>query len=125
MTKVVTPAGEAKSRLQVNEGVAMDWLVDDSLVENAGLTVARMTLARNVRTQGHRHPNCSEVIHLIEGTVEQVLGRDRLAMRPGDTVFIPAGCYHQTTNVGDGDATMVVSYSAGTRIYEAEPKAQG
>ncbi len=120
MNRLVTPAGEVRSRLEAKEGVSMDWLVDDSLVENAGLTVARMTLAKNARTQGHRHPNCSEVIHLIEGTVGQAIGQERVVMKAGDTIFIPAGSYHQTTNIGDGDAAMIVSYSAGTRIYEAE-----
>ena len=120
MARLLTPAGEARSRLEAAEGLSMDWLVDDSLVENAGLTVARMTLARGARTQRHRHPNCSEVIHLIEGRVDHAIGQERVAMKAGDTVFIPAGCYHQTTNIGGRDATMIVSYSAGTRIYEAE-----
>ena len=60
------------------------------------------------------------MIHRIDGTVDQAIGRERVAMKAGDTVFIPAGCYHQTTNSGDRKATMIVSYSAGTRIYEAD-----
>jgi quercetin dioxygenase-like cupin family protein len=96
----------------------MEWLVDDAVVENAGLSVARMTLERDACTQGHRHPNCNEVIHLIEGTVEQTVGPGRHVMAAGDTVFIPAGTHHRSRNIGPGAAVMVVSYSSGTRVYE-------
>ena len=122
MSRLSTPDGEAETRFEADDSGSMDWLVDDSLVENAGLTVARMTLAVGAQSRGHRHPNCSEVIHLIAGAVEQQVGSRRLPMTAGDTVFIPAGHYHQTTNTGDREAAMIVCYSAGTRIYQAEPK---
>ncbi len=96
----------------------MDWLVDDALVENAALSVARMTLAVDACSEGHRHPNCNEVIHLIAGSVEQAVGPNRIVIAPGDTVFIPAGAFHQSRNVGPGESVMIVSYSSGTRIYE-------
>jgi quercetin dioxygenase-like cupin family protein len=96
----------------------MEWLVDDAVVENAGLSVARMALERDACSPGHRHPNCNEVIHLIEGTVEQTVGRHRHVMTAGDTVFIPAGTNHRSRNIGPGAAVMVVSYSSGIRVYE-------
>ncbi|MDH3476527.1 MAG: cupin domain-containing protein, partial [Rhodospirillales bacterium] len=108
-----------ESRVQATEWGAMDWLVDDAMVENAGLSVARMTLERDACSPGHRHPDCNEVIHLIEGSVEQTVDRHRHVMEPGDTVFVPAGAHHRSRNIGPGAAVVIVSYSAGTRIYEA------
>ena len=96
----------------------MDWLVDDDLVEDAALSIARMTLAKDASSEGHRHPNCNEVIHLIEGSVEQTVGPDRIVMAAGDTVFIPSGASHQTRNTGPGRAVMIVAYSSGSPIYE-------
>lgn len=113
-------AGEkARSRRDANQTATMEWLVDDEIVDGAGLSVARMTVAPGACTQGHSHPNCNEVIHLIAGEVEQTIGAERFVMTPGDTAFIPPGSRHQTRNLGAGPAVMVIAYSAGTRIYEA------
>lgn len=98
--------------------VDMEWLVDDALTPGAGLSVARMTLKPGMTSEGHRHPNCSEVIHLIAGSVEQTVDGVRYVMAPGDTVFVPKGCSHRTRNLGESEAVMIVCYSAGSRLYE-------
>jgi quercetin dioxygenase-like cupin family protein len=119
VSKVLNDDRPRESRVQNAEWGAMEWLVDDAVVEDAGLSVARMMLERDACSPGHRHPNCNEVIHLIEGTVEQTVGRQRHVMEPGDTVFIPAGAPHRSRNIGPGAAIMIMSYSSGTRVYEA------
>lgn len=118
MSKIFGAARNLQSRLEENGRVTMDWLVDDSIIAGAGLSVARMTLKPGIRSEGHSHPNCTEVIHLIAGRVEQSVGAERFTMEPGDSAFVPPGCFHRTHNVGNGDATMIVAYSAGTRVYE-------
>ncbi len=123
MSTLWNGAAKQETRPQSRDRVMMDWLVDDALVENAALSVARMTLAEGALSEGHSHPNCNEVIHLIAGSVEQAVGGDRVVMAPGDTVFIPAGAFHQSRNLGPGEAVMVIAYSSGTRIYE--PAAAG
>ena len=95
----------------------MDWLIDDALIDGAGLSVARMTVPPGVCSERHSHPNCSEVIHLIEGEIEQHVGSDCHVMTAGDTAFIPPDSPHQTRNIGTGPAVMVISYSAGSRVY--------
>ena len=121
MSTLWNRAAKQETRPQSSDRATMDWLVDDALVENAALSVARMTLAEDACSEGHRHPNCNEVIHLIAGRVGQAVGEDRVVMAPGDTVFIPAGAFHQSRNIGAGEAVMIVSYSSGTRIYEPAP----
>ena len=118
MGKIFGAAETLESRLQENEQVTMDWLVDDSIIAGAGLSVARMTLRPGICSEGHSHPNCAEVIHLIAGRVEQTVGTERFTMEAGDSAFVPPGRFHRTRNQGRDDATMVVAYSAGTRIYD-------
>lgn len=96
----------------------MEWLVDDALMPGAGLSVARMTLKPGKASEGHRHPNCCEVIHLIAGSVEQTVDDARYVIGPGDTVFVPKGSFHRSRNLGACEAVMIVSYSAGARVYE-------
>lgn len=119
MSKVLGARTPSETRLQESPWGTMHWLVDDALIEGAGLSVARMTLMEGACAERHGHPNCNEVIHLIQGSVEQSVGDERFVMQAGDTVFIARGSPHQSRNVGRGDAIMIVSYSAGDRNYEA------
>ncbi len=99
--------------------VSMNWLVDDSLHADAGLSLARMTVERDFTTEAHRHSNCTEVIHLLTGKIDQRCGDDWVPMCAGETIFIPKGVTHQTRNTGDEAAIAIIAYSAGFRIYEA------
>ena len=73
------------------------------------------------RRQNDGLPASVEVIH---GSVEQSVGDRRFTMQAGDTVFIARGSSHQSRNIGLGDAIMIVSYSAGERIYETLRESQ-
>ena len=119
MSKVFGAPASRQGRRQEARWGEMHWLVDDALIDGAELSVARMTLKEDACSESHGHPNCNEVVHLIQGTVEQSVGPERFVMQAGDTVFIPRGRLHRSRNVGRGEATMIVCYSAGSRIYEA------
>ena len=115
--------GGVGPRVQDSPRARMEWLIDDSLVESAGVSVARMTLAEGMLSEAHRHPNCNEVIHLIDGRIEQRVEAQRYAMAPGDTCFVPRGSLHQSLNLGPGEAVMIVTYSEGQRVYDPAPEA--
>lgn len=101
-------------------GVTMQWLMEDAVDARAGLSLARMTVAPGVTSPAHRHPDCSEAVHLLEGHVEQRRGDDWVPLGPGDTLLIPAGAVHQTRNSGAETAILMVAYSSGARIYEPQ-----
>jgi len=99
-------------------GVTMQWLMEDAIDPQAGLSLARMTVAPGVTSEAHRHPDCSEAVHLLSGTVEQRRGETWVPMQAGETVLIPPGALHQTRNTGSETAVMMVAYSSGARVYE-------
>ena len=101
-------------------GVTMEWLMEDAIRPDAGLSLARMTVAPGVTSEAHRHPNCSETVHLLSGEVEQRCGEDWVTLRAGETLLIPAGSPHQTRNSKAAPAVLMVAYSSGSRIYEVE-----
>jgi len=101
-----------------DSGVTMQWLMEDAVDARAGLSLARMTVAPGVTSPAHRHPDCSEAVHLLEGQVEQRRGGDWIALAPGETLLIPAGDIHQTRNFGEVTAVLMVAYSSGARIYQ-------
>jgi len=106
--------------VQSSPGVTMEWLMEDAIQPGAGLSLARMTVAPGATSEAHRHPNCSETVHLLSGRIEQRRGGDWLPLEAGDTLLIPAGAIHQTRNSGGDLAVMIIAYSSGSRIYEPE-----
>ena len=106
---------EARS---LTSGVTMQWLMDDGIEEAAGLSLAKMTVAPGVTSEAHRHPNCSEAIHVLCGRVEQRRGEEWVELAAGDTILVPAGTPHQTRNGGAEPAVLMIAYSSGSRIYE-------
>ena len=98
----------------------MSWLMDDAIQAGAGLSLARMTIESDVTSEPHRHSNCSEAIHLLSGRVEQRRGDSWVTLKSGDTILIPVGAVHQTRNVGSETAVMMIAYSSGSRVYQAE-----
>jgi quercetin dioxygenase-like cupin family protein len=99
-------------------GVTMAWLMEDAIEPGAGLSLARMTVEPGVTSQAHRHPNCTEAIHVLAGRVEQRRGAQWVELAPGDTILIPADASHQTRNIGQETAVLMIAYSSGARVYQ-------
>lgn len=100
-------------------GVTIRWLMEDAIKEDAGLSLARMTVDPGVTSEAHRHPNCTETVHVLSGKVEQRRGNDWIELDAGDTILIREGVTHQTRNIGPETADLILAYSSGSRVYEA------
>ena len=58
----------------------------------------------------HSHPGV-EVAYVLEGTLEyQLEDRPPVRLKPGDSLFIPAGAAHSARNVGSGGASELATY---------------
>ena len=103
--------------LHPSPGVTLQWLMDDDVDARASLSLARMTVQPGVTSEAHRHPNSTEAIHVVEGRVEQRTGDEWIPLAAGETVLIPTDAAHQTRNVGDETAVLMLVYSTGAREY--------
>lgn len=95
----------------------MQWLMDDKVDERAAVSLAKMTVAIGVTSEKHHHTNCTETIHVLDGQIEQSIGSKTQILSAGETCLIPRSTPHQTRNVGDKPAIMMIAYSSGTRDY--------
>ncbi len=95
----------------------MQWLMDDKVDDRAGASLAKMTVAIGVTSEKHHHTNCTETIHVLDGQIEQSIGSKIQTLSVGDTCLIPMGTSHQTRNIGNKPAIMMIAYSSGTRDY--------
>jgi quercetin dioxygenase-like cupin family protein len=63
----------------------------------------------------HYHPNCDEVLYVVEGTIEHTLGAETYAMHQGDAISIPAGVVHNARNTGSAEAILLLAFSSPDR----------
>ena len=105
---------EAPHREEFDWG-SLEWLAQGEGVE---VSLARMVVCKGGVSPLHRHGNCNEIIHVLDGEIEQRCGDVWGVMKTGDTVLVSSGEQHQTRNVGERDAQMMICYSSGARDYE-------
>ncbi len=101
------------------QGGHMVWLMDDTIESGANQSLAEMYVNPGEVSELHCHGNCTEVVYLISGHIRQRINDEWIEMRAGDVCLIPFGAKHQTKNIGDEIAKMVLAYSSGIREYEA------
>ena len=67
----------------------------------------------------HRHDNCAEILHVLEGAVAVSTGEgEPLPLAPGETHVFSAYTPHSVRNTGDTDAVLMLAFSSGNRHYK-------
>lgn len=74
------------------------------------LRIGEVTLAPNTRVPRHVHANTEEAIVVVEGTLDAILGRERVTVGPGDTILAPAGAVHGFVNRYEAPARIMFIY---------------
>ena len=83
------------------------WHSRPSTTGAKNLVVTEATFLPGKFHNFHTHPNQEEVIYVAAGSIEQWLGREKRVLKPGDSVFIPAGEVHATFNPSQVEAKIV------------------
>jgi quercetin dioxygenase-like cupin family protein len=91
------------------------WMVSGKRGNSTTMTVGRCYIQPGKENPRHYHPNCDEVLHVLQGTIEHSLDDQSVTMTAGDTISIPQGTYHNARNVGDDEAIFVISFSTPDR----------
>jgi mannose-6-phosphate isomerase-like protein (cupin superfamily) len=113
-----------RSALDPASGVKHPWgwlafFSDEDSTGVEGVTVGMARIEPGEENPLHVHDNCSEIILLLKGSVEHVVGTEFVDLGPGDVLIVPPGTPHQARSVGPTPAEMVVVYNAGRRHFEA------
>lgn len=67
----------------------------------------------------HRHDNCSEVLHVLQGEVElKVSVSDVVHLAMGESYVFPAYMPHSLSNAGVADAVLILAFSNPNRHYQ-------
>jgi quercetin dioxygenase-like cupin family protein len=103
---------------------AIEWLFNGELAPGAEQTLGYVEIAPGQKNPLHAHPNCEELLYLIEGELDHSLEGEVYRMQPGQAIRVPAGAQHDARNVGATTARMVIIYSDPARqmvTYEGTP----
>ena len=115
-------ARQAEENTIVEQWGQLMWLADAGRNGCEGLTLGRVIIRAGQSNPRHSHNNCDEVLYLMSGRLEHSFADETVTMEPGDTLFVPAGVFHNAVSVGDVDADMIVAYSSGRRGFQPENK---
>jgi quercetin dioxygenase-like cupin family protein len=84
------------------------------------MTVGRCYIRPGAQNPRHDHPNCDEVLHVLQGRILHSVDDEVEEMGPGDTVSIPSGALHNARNIGDEEAVFVIAFSSADRLTVGE-----
>ena len=115
--KFVTSANVRREELSWG---SLAWFCSPLVSQARDLVVLELTLASGNGHNFHKHPNQEEVIYVLDGEVEQWIGREKRLLRAGDSAFIGADVVHASFNISPGNAKLlaILGPCVGAEGYE-------
>ncbi|MBF0528924.1 MAG: cupin domain-containing protein [Deltaproteobacteria bacterium] len=99
----------------------LTWFASAALKNSKDMTIGKCVIKPGRQNPRHMHPNCSEILVVVEGLVEHVMeGGEPVKMYPGDTMTVEPDFFHYATNIGDRDAVMFIAFSSAHREARSE-----
>jgi quercetin dioxygenase-like cupin family protein len=98
----------------------LTWYVSGELKNSDTMTVGRALVRPGQQNPRHYHPNCDEVLVVLQGHIRHSMNDVTVEMRAGDVVSIPKGVMHSARNIGREDAILMVSFSSADRVAVGE-----
>jgi quercetin dioxygenase-like cupin family protein len=97
------------------------WNVGGPGFRDVGLTCGIVTIRPGAANPIHAHPNCDEILQVMEGSVEHTLPEGgTVRLEAGDTIVISRGKSHQARNIGQKEAVLAVAFNSWDRQVENE-----
>ena len=91
-----------------------EWLSRPGLTDAKQLQVVRVTMPAGKCHAFHRHPEFEEVLYLVDGKLEQFVGRQKRVITAGTLVHVPLNEVHGSYNVFAQPATFLAILSPAT-----------
>ena len=110
--------------IHANDGVTTDWghlswLVGEVEMPGAEQTFGVVTIKPGQRNPLHLHPNCEEVLYVVSGECDHLLGDETFHLVPGSVIRIPRGVPHWAKCTTAEPLVAVISFSAPDRRAES------
>ncbi len=97
---------------------SVQWAVRAGDPEGAEQTAGLAVFDAGKGNVEHVHPNCEEIVFMLEGEVEHTLGEQSTRLRAGDLIVVPRGAPHRLFNHGPTPARAYVVFSSPDRQFQ-------
>ncbi|MBA2758535.1 MAG: cupin domain-containing protein [Chloroflexia bacterium] len=94
------------------------WLIGEKETPGAEQTLGVVTIEPGKRNPLHFHPNCEELLYVMEGEADHKLGDEMFHITTGDVIRIPQGVPHWAQATGETPLVALISFSAADRKTE-------
>ena len=113
-------SAEGIERLDFDWG-SLNWYASGALGNSSEVTVGSCRLKPGCSNPRHYHPNCSEILVVIEGEIRHTMADGTESeMRPGDTVTVLPNVWHRATNIGHSEALLFIVFTSADRQVVGE-----
>ncbi len=93
----------------------LQWLMDSKHDPQSAQTFGVVEIYPGKHNALHMHPNCEEILYVLSGSCEHVVGNKKVTLHPGDLIRVPIGVPHQAFAIGNEPLRAVISYSSPDR----------
>lgn len=93
----------------------LTWFVSGELGNSAAMTVGRSIIRPGEANPRHYHPNCEEVLHVLQGRILHTIDDREVELHEGETISIPPNVVHNARNIGATDAVLFICFSSADR----------
>ena len=108
---------DAGSRAEPAPFGSIEWVVRAGDPDGAEQSVALAVFDAGSSNAEHTHPNCEEIVFVLEGEVEHTLGAESTILRGGDLIVVPREAAHRIINHGPGPCRMLIVFSSPDRQF--------
>ena len=117
------PSIDAQVRRRVGDGAeatdfgTLQWVVREGDPPGAETTIGLATFSAGKSNVQHIHPNCEEVVYVLDGQVEHTLGPQSTVLEAGDLIVVPRGVPHRLLNRSLDDVRAYIVFSSPDRQF--------
>ena len=94
---------------------SLTWYASGAVGNALHMTTGLCKINAGQENPRHHHPNCEEILHVLQGTISHILGDESIEMTVGDTICIPQNIDHHAKNIGKDEARLYISFSSSDR----------
>jgi mannose-6-phosphate isomerase-like protein (cupin superfamily) len=91
------------------------WMMNSQIEHDSAQTFGIVQINPGHHNFLHSHPNCEEILYVLSGSGEHIVGDKKVLLHAGDLIRVPAGVPHQVFVLGNEPLRAVISYSSGDR----------
>ncbi len=99
----------------------LTWYANAELGNSQDITVGKCIIKPGLENPLHSHPNCSEVLVVLQGRIKhRIENEQEVELNPGDVITLSPNLPHNARNVSDEDAVLFIAFSSAHRQTKGE-----